>query len=45
MEATLDAYDIPDKGRYFMPPQVAAATAGGQPQQGHRNQPRRTVRV
>src|SRR5262252_3671372 len=31
MEDTLDAYDKPDKDRYFMPPQVGAATAGGQP--------------
>jgi hypothetical protein len=28
-EKVLDAYDIVDKERYFMPPQVAAATAGG----------------
>jgi len=33
MEKTLDAYDIPDKERYFMPPQVGAQTAGGPPQQ------------
>jgi len=31
MERTLDAYDIPDKERYFMPPQVGAATAGMPP--------------
>ena len=41
MEKVLDAYDITDKQRYFMPPQVQAATAaqlpppgGEQPQQG-----------
>jgi hypothetical protein len=35
MEDALDSYDKPDKERYFMPPQVGAATAGqppGQPQ-------------
>jgi hypothetical protein len=37
MEKTLDAYDIPDKERYFMPPQVGAATAGG-PAQGQPQQ-------
>jgi len=31
MEDTLDSYDKPDKERYFMPPQVGAATAGGPP--------------
>jgi hypothetical protein len=31
MEKTLDAYDIPDKERYFMPRQIGAATAGGPP--------------
>ena len=31
MERTLDAYDISDKERFFMPPQVGAATAGGPP--------------
>jgi len=33
MEGALDAYDIQDKERYFLPPQVGAATAGqpGQP--------------
>ena len=29
MEACLDAYDIPDKESFFMPPQIGAATAGG----------------
>jgi len=28
MEKTLDAYDVPDKERYFMPAQIGAATAG-----------------
>ena len=28
MEKALDAYDIPDKERFFLPPQVGAATAG-----------------
>jgi hypothetical protein len=33
MERTLDAYDIADKERYFLPPQMGAATLGrGQPQ-------------
>jgi hypothetical protein len=31
MEKALDAYDVQDKERYFMPAQVGAATAGGPP--------------
>ena len=31
MERTLDAYDIPDKERFFMPSQVGAASAGMPP--------------
>jgi hypothetical protein len=31
MERTLDAYDIPDKDRFFLPSPAGALTAGGQP--------------
>lgn len=31
MEKTLDAYDVLDKERYFMPPKVGAAAAAGPP--------------
>ena len=31
MEKALDSYDVMDKERYFMPPQVGAATVGGPP--------------
>jgi hypothetical protein len=34
MEKTLDAYDVLDKERYFLPPQAGAATAGGPPPPG-----------
>jgi hypothetical protein len=33
-ERVLDAYDVIDKERYFMPQQIAAAAAVGPPQQG-----------
>jgi hypothetical protein len=40
MEKTLDAYDIPDKERYFLPSQLGALTAGqGQQQQQQQQAP------
>ena len=38
MEKALDAYDVPDKERFFMPPPVAAAAAAGPPGQGQPQQ-------
>lgn len=37
-EKTLDAYDVLDKDRYFLPPQIGAATAGGPPQPSQNGQ-------